>query len=44
MTLPILWLVMAPEFSMEFSNYEKAPNSVADDLKAKYEEEKKAKR
>jgi len=28
------------EFSMEFASYEKAPNSVADDLKAAYEEAK----
>ena len=29
------------EFSMEFASYEKAPNSVAEDLKAAYEEQRK---
>jgi elongation factor G len=31
------------EFSMEFANYEKAPNSVAEELMAKFQEEQKKK-
>ena len=31
------------EFSMEFASYEKAPNNVADDLRAAYAEEQKKK-